>query len=148
LSARYWALAKRLLKESDDKSAVADILEHTARQEMGLPGRTSARTSADGSTAGSSAAVAVPAGLHGSFMAAAKLLREVLDLHKQAGRWSECWRLLSDYEGLRPLLRDQELDTITLVSVAVWYNVMAHIDTDRSCCFVPGSVLMTCVGGC
>jgi hypothetical protein len=116
VNCRYWTLAKRLLKESDNKSAVADILEHTARQEMGLPGRTSAQpTAAEGSENAGAAAALVPAGLHGSFMAAAKLLREALDLHKQAGRWGECWRLLSDYEGLRPLLRDAELDTITLV---------------------------------
>ena len=67
---RYWTLAKRLLKDSGDTAAVADILEAAARQEMGLPSRSSAASSKDSS--------AVPAGLHGSFMAASKLLREAL----------------------------------------------------------------------
>jgi hypothetical protein len=135
LPCRYWTLSKRLLKESDDKAAVADILEHTARQEMGLPGRTSARTSSDGSAAadtGAGRAAVVPAGLHDSFMAASKLLREALDMHKQAGRWSECWRLLSDYEGLRPLMRDQELDTITLVRNNLDLD---HTDEEKCCCW-------------
>lgn len=90
------------------------MLEGAARQEMGLPTRTTT-TNADKPSSTAAAAAAVPAGLHGSFMAASKLLREALDAHKQGGRWGECWRLLSDYPGLRPLLREAECDTITLV---------------------------------
>lgn len=138
-SCRYWSLAKKLLKDYAEQAersehklancaAVAAVFEYAARQEMGLGSTSSTDSSTPDGSAAVGAAVPAVSGLHGSFLAAGRLLREALDMYKKAGRWSECWRLLRDYTGLKPLLKTQEIDGITLVGLfgsscyVVWWS--------------------------
>lgn len=129
IASRFWNTAKRLLKMHAERggdradsaatlAAIATVLENTARQEMGL-GMVSSADAAKQGSGNEVAKPAIPAGLHGSFVAASRLLKEALEMNKKAGRWSECWRMLSDYEGLKPLLKDKEVDEYTLVGFAI-----------------------------
>lgn len=132
---RYWQVAKKLLTSlSNENAAVAAVFEDAARQELGL-GRSS-RSSGSGETGPAAAAE----GVHGSFLSASRLLREALALYKQAGMWGDCWRLLNEYEGLRPLLKQKAVDEITLVSMgccssSMWCSLQnASLSSQTICC--------------
>lgn len=117
---RYWQAAKKLLRSvSHETTEVAAVFEDAARQELGL-----GRSSQDGTSGGEQepdaavgSTVEGAEGLHGSFLSASRLLREALAIYQQAGMWDGCWRLLNEYEGLRPLLKPKTVDEITLVSL-------------------------------